>query len=91
MMIFATKSSSSLCWLSDTTTGIHTEDDALTDGEEEKLHFHIEFGENSRASLNVAAFETYISDTNDNLESSLSGQGGWCSKLYEAGFASSHI
>ena len=54
MMIIAVESSFSLCWLSDTATGIHSEDDALTDGEEEKLQFHIELDETSPASPTVA-------------------------------------
>ena len=73
MMIIAAESSSSLHWLSSTTAGIHTEDDALTDSKEEKLQFHIELGETPLASPTVASFEAYISDTNVNLESSLPG------------------
>ena len=66
-MIFAAKSSSSLYWLSATTTPIHSEDDALTDGKEYNLQFHIEFGEIPPASSTVAFFEAYISDTNATL------------------------
>ena len=80
-MNFEAKSSSSLCWLSDFTAGIHCEDDALTDGKEHNLQFHIEFGETPPASATVAIFEAYIFDTNNNLESSLPGQGAWCPKV----------
>ena len=75
MMTIAIEGSSSPYWLTDTTTGIHSEDDALTEGEEEELHFHIELGEAPLASPIVAAIEAYISDTKNNLESSLSGWG----------------
>ena len=87
MMIIAAESSYSLCWPSGPKTGTHSEDDALTVGEEKELQFHSEFGETPPASPTVAAFEAYISDTTNNLESSLPGRGGWCSKVYEAGFA----
>ena len=65
MMITAAESSSFLYWLSDTTTGIHSEDDALTDGEEEKLQIHIELGDTRPDSPTVATSQSYRSDTNN--------------------------
>ena len=55
--------------------GIHIEDDAVTDGEDDaQLQFHIELGETPPATPTVATFEAYISDTSNNLESSLPAQ-----------------
>ena len=51
MMITTAESSSSPFWLSDISTGIRGEDDALTDGEEEELQFHIELGKTLQLSL----------------------------------------
>ena len=52
--------------------GIHTEDDAVSDSENDaQLQFHIEFGGIPPASPPVATFEEYIFDTYDNIETSL--------------------
>ena len=56
MMIIARESSSSLSWLSVPMTGTHSEDDALTDGEEKELQFHIELGETPPASSTVTTW-----------------------------------
>ena len=65
--------------------GIHTEDDAVTDGEEDaELHFHIELGETPPASPTVATFEAHIFDTYNNLESSLPAESHALSELCES-------